>query len=538
MKMVNIVRRNFYADSLRLLRISEESEKLPGVIQAAIIMSTETNKQILHKLGLITEEGKLAGDSDMIIALRTESEEAAENALASVEKMLSGITQKNGKVFYNIKAALDFQPASNLALVSVPGEHARELVNSLLDRGLHIHLFSDHVPLQDEREMKERAMRKELLLLGPEAGTSIIHGAAIGFANALQRGPVGIVAAAGTGLQEVGVLLSNSKIGISHGLGVGGRDLSREIGGTMTVQAVRTLEEDDETRVITIVSKPADPDVQKKVIQSFNPDKGKKYVTCFIGGAGVEVPSKLGKNVTQTRTLHGAALLSARALGQSFYSEAKSTISVNRDDIFSKADRIVSKLDAKQEYVRGLFSGGTLAFESLALLHEIVDEVYSNTPLKDNLQLADAFRSSNHTVVDLGAEVYTKGRPHPMIDPTLRRLRLREESKDEKVAVIMMDFMLGYGCHPDPVGAHIETIMKSKEIAEIDGRHLNIVAHVCGTSSDPQSFEAQVEKLRNLGVLVLPTNALMSILAGAVALRGSMREDKLEKIYREFLNED
>ncbi len=531
----NIVKRNFFRDSLQLMHISEKAKKLKGLMDAAVVMGTKTNKEILEKLGLLLDEGRNATESDMVIAVAAETDEHALKAVEEIEKMLVQVSEAAEEYFFTVDSALESIPDANLAVVSIPGEYAKDVVLKLLDKGLHVHLFSDHVPIEHELEIKEYARERGLLVMGPAAGTSIINNRAIAFANVLERGPIGIVAAAGTGLQEVSVLISLAGSGVSQGIGIGGGDVKSKVGGIMALEAIKALEKDPETKVVAIVSKPPDPDVQGKLFNFIAEETVKRYVTCFIGGKPFEIPGKLSDRLSQTMTLHSAALEAVKLVDEKIYVEAKKKLSIEPGKLVKMAEEKLSGLMDKQKYIRGLFTGGTLTYESLVLLSEVLGGIYSNTPLQPRFKLKDPYKSFKHSVVDLGEEEFTVGRAHPMIDPTIRNLRLVEEARDPEVAVIMMDFILGYGSHPDPADAHAEAIRKAVEIAERDGRKIVFLGHVCGTDSDPQSLTNQVNKLRKLGVQVLPTNALMVLLASLIAAR-KLEIGEVEKIYMKYLS--
>lgn len=530
----NIVKRNFYRDSVQLLHLSEETKKLPGVLNAAIVMGTKLNKELLEKEGLLTNEGRAATENDMIIAIKVVDEERLSDVLSKVEEMLSAPAVAEA-YFYSLDSALESFKNANIALVSVPGQYARDIVLKLLNRGIHIHLFSDHVPLEHEIELKKIASEKGLLLMGPEAGTAIINGVALGFANVVNRGPIGVVAAAGTGLQEFTVLVSLAGSGITQGIGVGGRDVKSSVGGIMTINSIKVLEADPETKVIAIISKPPSPDVQDKIINYIAEKTTKRFVTCFIGGKLFPVPEKAKGRIIQTRTLHAAAMEAIKLIDEKLFEEAKKKLFLPKEEIFRIAEKEFSKLEKGQKYIRGLFTGGTLTYETLVILQELIGDVYSNTPLKPELSLPDVHKSFKHTLIDLGEEEFTAGRAHPMIDPTIRLHRLIDEAKDPETAVILLDFVIGYGSHPDPASAHLESIKQAKKIAEENGRYLSILAHVCGTDKDPQNALKQIEILKNAGVIVVPTNALMALTSSLIVNR-EISEEKINKFYSEFLS--
>ena len=531
----NIVKQNFHRDSLQLLRLSEEAKKIEGVKDAAIVMGTSTNKEILTKLGLLTEEGKAASASDMLLAVMADSEQEAESGLREIEQMLLKPPATKARSYYSVDAAMQAMPGANLAIVSIPGEHARDIVLKLLGLGLSVLLFSDHVPIEDELELKQYAQSKGLLVMGPGAGTSIISGKAIGFANVLKKGRIGIVAAAGTGLQEVSVLLSEAGLGVSAGLGTGGGDVKTKIGGLMMLQSIDALERDPETNTVVVVSKPPDNDVKQRVLDHIANKTKKHYITCFLGPESYEIPSSARPRLTGTKTLHAAFLEAALSSVPELHPQTLKQLMFSRDELISVVNSAAEELKKDQKYIRGLYTGGTLAYESLVILGRLIGQVYSNAPLEPGLKLIDSYRSMKDSIVDLGEEEFTAGRAHPMIDPTIRKMRLIEEAKDPDVAVILMDIMLGYGSHPDPAGAMLGAIEEAKKIAEAGGRVQPVLAHVCGTEHDPQPRSDQEAKLKEAGVYVFPTNALMAIAGALVSRRGAISKDALDDVYANFL---
>jgi len=527
----NVVKTNYYRDSLQLLHLSEEAKKIEGVNDAAVVMATSTNKEILSRLKLLTSEGQGASSSDLIIAVSADLESAIDNGVHRIENSLNQPLATSTGHFHTVEAALQSLPDANLAIVSVPGEHARPLVTSLLERGLNVHLFSDHVSQQDEFELKRLAKSKGLLVMGPGAGTSIIAGKAIAFANVVRKGNVGIVAAAGTGLQEVSVLISEGGIGVSQALGTGGGDVKGPIGGITTLQAIEALERDTATNVIVIVSKPPDLTVKKKIIEYANQSTSKPVVTCFLGAELSADTAANGTRISLTRTLHAAALETLRRVSPSAIFDS---ISISPGELFAVVNEVRKGLKTEQRYVRGLYTGGTLAYEALVILNQLIGDVYSNAPLNSKFKLPNSSESINDSILDLGEEEFTLGRAHPMIDPTVRQLRLIQEARESAVSVIIMDIMLGYGSHSDPAGAMCDSIFKAQTIAKNDDRVLPILAHVCGTDQDPQRRSDQIERLRKVGVKIFPTNALM-VTASALISRRDITLARLNEFYNHFL---
>ncbi len=519
------------------MRISEEAKKLEGVADAVIAMGTKTNKEILKQLGLITKEGERATAEDMILAVKVSDESTVAGVIERLERIVStGVAPNAGsssyRRFFSVEAALASTPDSNFAIVSVPGRDAYEASMKLLEGGVHVQLFSDHVPIEQEIRLKEYAKRNGLLLLGPGAGTSIIGGKAIAFANLVRRGDVGIIAAAGTGLQEVSVLLDRVGLGVSEGLGVGGTDASKEVGGVMMVECLRALESDGETSLIVLVAKTPVEAVMKRIMRVVKNEVKKPVVACFLGTSDHEAGSG---RVRIARTLHASVVEAARLLeaGRGRGLDVGS-ISMTPEALEKIADEVKRKATRGQRHVRGLYSGGTLVHESLLVYRRVVGDVYSNTPLTPKYALANPSRSRRTTILDLGDESFTMGRAHPMIDPTVRRLRLIQEARDSSVAVIMMDFILGYGSHSDPAGAMVDSIVEAGEMARERGQHLALMGHVCGTEADPQPLEGQEGRLRDAGVILFPTNLLM-VIAAILATNGEEARNRVRERWPELV---
>ena len=404
-------------------------------------------------------------------------------------------------------------PGANIAIVSVPGEYAKLEVSKAIERGMHTFLFSDNLSIEEEIELKERAREKGLLVMGPGCGTSIINGIGLGFSNIVDKGPIGVIAAAGTGLQEVTTLVSNLGSGITHGIGVGGRDLSEEVGGITTLEAIKLLSSDKSTGVLLLVSKPPSNSVAERIRETVR-ETGKPTVLCFLGS---NLKSN-DANIYFESTLEKA---SVRAVQLAQKNNKKPRI--NSGNKWKKlAQKSLRSLDSKQRYIRGLYSGGTLCYEAQQVLEPILGNVYSNAPLDKKYKLKDSNKSEGNSLIDLGEEEFTVGRPHPMIDANLRSQRLLQEASKANVAVILFDVVLGYVASPDPAGDLLPAIKEAKKAAKKKGRNLVFVSHVCGTDNDPQGLKDQEDKLKDEGVLVFPTNALASRVAGMITARGEI----------------
>jgi FdrA protein len=511
MATLHAVKKNNYQDSMKLMQISQKLSAILGVKKASAIMATEANLRMLKEAGLI-EEIPMATANDLIVAVEADSNEIGKDAINRLDSLLSpgvlGFESK--KRFKNLDSAHAAAPGANLAVVSVPGMFAKLEVAKAIENGLHTFLFSDNLTMREEIELKERAREKRLLVMGPGCGTAVINGVGLGFSNVLNRGPIGIVAASGTGLQEVTCLINNSGSGISHAIGVGGRDLSEAVGGIMTLEALRLLEMDEATEVLVLISKPPSNNVAEKILNTIKLSS-KPAVICFLGS---ELKEGDGKPLF-------ASTLEDAALGALMLATGKGKYLKMNGSWKKQAEKLVNSLSPEQKYLRGLFSGGTLCYEAQLVLEPILGNIYSNAPLNKDYKLKDSDRSERHTCLDLGEEEYTVGRPHPMIDAQLRSERLIHEAARSDVAVILFDIVLGYVASPDPAGDLLPAIKEAKKTAMKEGRKLAFVSHVCGTEKDPQGLSEQEAKLRVEGVLVLPTNALASRAAGWIAAGGS-----------------
>ncbi|HTI30013.1 MAG TPA: acyl-CoA synthetase FdrA [Methylomirabilota bacterium] len=493
--------RNAYRDSVELMRIAAEIERLPGVIRAGLVMCTPANLAIVAEAGLDRGLDPAAGPNDMVVALAANDDAAAETAFERAATLMRGAAAEaagDGHRFVptTIAEAVTELPGLNLALISTPGTYAAAEALKALKRGMHVFLFSDNVPVEDEIELKQLGVRKGLLVMGPDCGTAILDGVPLGFANAVRRGGVGLVGASGTGLQQVTCLLDAFGAGVSQAIGVGGRDLHEEVGGLMMLAGLERLVADAETDVVVLISKPPAPSVAAKVLAAASA-ASKPVVVNFLGGdadairaSGVH-PATTFEDAAQT-----AAALSLGAPPPQLNDDA------------SDPAAWAAGLAPGQDRIAGLYSGGSLASEAKVVLKGLLG--------------ADA--AAQQEIVDLGDDEYTVGRPHPMIDPRLRMEKIEEAGGDPRVAVILLDIVLGYASHPDPAGALIPAIRAADAAARAEGRGLAIVASVCGTPNDPQGFDGQRSILADAGVHLAASNARAAHLAGLVAQRAAMRE--------------
>jgi FdrA protein len=474
---LNEVRRATYLDSIVLMRISRQIAALPGVEEAGLIIGTPANKEILRDAGILGAEGATAEPSDLILALRATSAAAGAAALATARQLIDQPAASGGmgtiEASRTIRAAMQRLPAANLALISVPGDFAIAEARKALALGLHVMIFSDNVPLSDEVALKREARAQHRFVMGPDCGTAIIAGVPLGFANAVPRGDIGIIGASGTGIQEVSCLLARAGRGVSHAIGTGGRDLKAEVGAITTLMAIDALDADDQTRHIVLVSKPPAASVTQMVLDRVAKSP-KPFTICFLGAGQLAVPA----NARAATTLREAAEI---VLG-------------GRPGPAKPPPRVLDR----GKTVRGLFAGGTLCGEAQIIFRQAGLPVASNVPVPGAaaMDLADG----GHVMIDLGDDVFTRGRPHPMFEPGVRDAPLAEALSDPTVGVILLDIVLGYGGHADPAG-HLVASLAGRE------RRRLIVASVTGTDADPQPREQQVRKLTEAGVVVAGSNA-------------------------------
>ena len=520
MKLIH-VRKDTYVDSVFLMLLSKELKERSDIVDATVTMGTPMNLDLLKEQGYSLESLKNVTPADLIIALDCASEKTIDEALLAVDQMLSG-KKKSGSISTGgsglphaktLDSALEALPDANLAIISVPGMYAAREVRKALAKELHVMLFSDHVSLEDEISLKKLAREKGLLVMGPDCGTAIIDGKPVCFANVVNRGPVGVVAAAGTGLQEVSCLIDRFGSGVSQGIGTGGRDLKNaQVGGTTMLMGIEALGSDPETKALLIISKPPAPEVAGKVVRALE-KTGKPAVVHFIG---LKTPMAAGPAIHFANNLEEASRWAvALAKGEEIDVQSLRNwpFDLSKAEIDSLVEQETRRMSKTQKYIRGYYTGGTLTDEAWILLHELTGAVYSNNQTDPAFVLPNPRKSIGHTIIDLGDDVFTVGRPHPMIDPSTRTERIDAERDDQEIAVVLVDCVLGYGSHADPAGAMVPSIIKAKEAAEKRGGYLSVIGSVTGTPGDFQGFAAQVATLRSAGVIVMPSNYQASLLA-------------------------
>ncbi len=482
--ITNLIKPSFYIDSVSLMRFSREVAGKAGVEEAALMMGTPANLEIMAAADILNTDGQAATSGDLVIALRTARDDVAHSVVAEIEAFLRQPADRPGATEtwhpHSLRAGLRLLSGANLALISVPGDYAAAEARKALGRGINVMMFSDNVSIQAEIALKQQAREAGLLLMGPDCGTAIINGVPLAFANNVPAGDIGIIGASGTGIQEVSCQIAKLGRGVSQAIGVGGRDLKAEIGGTTTLMALDLLDEDPNTTHIVIVSKPPASTVATRIMNRIAASP-KDFTICFVGGDQLDLPA----NARRAPSLRDAARLAT-----------------GLDPVIDEAvaGQAAERAEGERSSIRGLFAGGTLCAEAQMILQEAGFAVASNIPITGADRLSPN-QPGAHQLIDLGDDGYTQGRPHPMIDPSVRDQPLTEALRDPTVAVLLLDVVLGHGAHDDPSG-HLARLLETNAA---EGRL--IVASVIGTDADPQNREAQVAKLERLGVRVAPSNA-------------------------------
>lgn len=488
MNIQSEIRKGTYYDSVVLMQLQRALLGLPGVADAGVVMATPANRELLEQSGLLVETAQAANPDDLLIVVKAENGTAAKDALGQVDALLAKRRSATATEFRprSVEAAAKLLPEAQWALVSVPGRYAAGVAREALNLGKHVFLYSDNVALADEIELKRLAQTKGLLVMGPDCGTAIINGVGLGFANHVRRGSIGLVGASGTGLQTATSRIHQLGAGVSHAIGTGGRDLKAEVGALTAHQALDVLARDPETKVIVLISKPPAPEVATRLLNAAQ-TCGKPVVVNFIG---YPPPARTLGN------LHFATSLSEAA-------EIAVGLTENwRVKEFSNS-QILNK------YLRGLFSGGTLAYEAMLTLQATLHPLYSNSPITNSQILHDPLHSVANSIVDMGGDEFTVGRLHPMMDNDLRVRRIKQEAADPEVGLILLDVVLGESAHLNPASELAPAIAESKR------EDLEFVAIVVGTEADPQNMAAQVEQLQAVGCTVFtnPSEALAYVSA-------------------------
>ena len=521
-----LLKRNTYYDSITLMSVIQFVKEQAAVDDAGAVMATGANLALMEQAELLpaaflAELEKQPGPEDLLIAIRASDEAAARAALLVAEQKLAAPGKKESSgsastpAARSLEMALRHDASANMALISVAGEHAWLEAEQALRKGLHVFLFSNNVSVEQERRLKTLAASKGLLLMGPDCGTAIINGVGLGFSNVAPRGNIGIVGASGTGMQQLTCLIAAAGLGISQAIGTGGRDLSEAIDGIMMREGLALLERDPSTEVIVLVSKlPAKHVAQALLAEAARCEK--PVVAVFLGKAPEEFePVDSIIKLASTHT-DGAELAVSFAGGDHKRVPGNGALLALESRLAAQH----ASLAPSQRYVRALYSGGTLCYEAMLLLSEQVGEVASNIPLRPEWELAAHEQYRGHTALDLGTDEFTRGKPHPMIDPTIRLHYLEQAAQDSETAVILLDIVLGFCSHLNPASVYAPLIQRLRDEAQAAGRSLPVIVSLCGTEGDPQRLSAQRAALEAAGALVLESNEAAAF-AAASLVRGT-----------------
>lgn len=488
--LYTIIKGNTYQDSIVLMLLSQKLSAMEGVNKASVMMGTPANKDIFKGSGLGTPELEDASANDIVIVIDTDDESMVDEVDQAVETELAGgsgsdDSQKSSEA-HNWKRALELANNPNLALISIPGTYAAMEAENALRNGLHVFMFSDNVPKEDEVRLKELAHEKGLLVMGPDCGTGIIHSVPLAFTNTVAQGDIGVVGASGTGIQEVTTIVDRMGKGVTNAIGTGGRDLSTEVGAITMLDSIKALNQDPKVKVITVISKPPAKEVQEKV-ESVLRSIDKPVVALFLGAK----PEYQEDSIYHAYTLEEAAVASVQLSNGETVDFKPSTI-----------EGLSVDFDANQKGIKAYYSGGTLASEAAMMIRHSLGE----EEVKDE---GFTYKSTSHEVIDLGDDMYTQGKPHPMIDPEKRIEKLETSADSEDTAVIMLDNVIGYGSHADMASELAPTIKRITDKAKSEERSLVVLATVVGTDKDAQGYDKQRQILEEAGAILCDTNDQM-----------------------------
>ncbi len=518
------VRPGEYRDSIVLMQLRAALEELPGVDAAAAVMAAPENLGLLAASDLLPADADELRPEDLLVVVRARDRTVADAALGKVDELLRRRAPEATDDYRprSLASAVRLRPDARWVLISVPGRYAAGVAREAVELGLHIFLYSDNVAIDDEAALKREAAASGLLVMGPDCGTAIVAGAGFGFANRVRRGPIGLVGASGTGLQAVACAIHAAGSGVSHALGTGGRDLSAEVGALAARQALELLGRDAATRAIVLVSKPPDPAVAERLLAAAR--GAGKPVVAYFQGRMIETDDS-GPLHFATSLGHAAALaveLAGGSVAPPDVGSARTAGSSPADGRPSQVAVTGGRAAGSPRFLRGLFSGGTLALEALLAARGRLAPLFTN--LSDlgpgASRLADPGRSDSHTILDLGTDELTAGRAHPMIDPTDRLRRLEQEASDPETGVILLDVVLGDGAHRDPASELAPAVRRARE------RGVEVVAVVIGVDGDPQNIETQIDELAAAGAHVFrdtveAVKLAIELLGGSPAVAGT-----------------
>lgn len=500
MSVRSIILPDTYRDSVFLMKLSGDAREESGARQISAMMGTARNKELFQESGLSTPETESAGPGDLVISVEAE-DAAMDDVLAVVQGLLTRSNRSkaaSGEAARpaTLEQALEEDPDLKLAIISTAGDYGRLEAAKALDAGLDVMLYSDNISLQDEIALKRLAASKGLLVMGPDCGTAIVNGTPLAFANVVRSGPVGIVGASGTGLQELFCLLDRCGVGITNAYGTGGRDLKDDVGAITALSALDRLGADPNTRVLALIGKPPGKASRLKVAEKVK-SLGKPAFVHYLGAE--DYAPELAVGMIPAADTTALAVAVAKHVNPKFDETA-----------LLPAQPLPA--GHKPGFLRGLFGGGTLCQEAAELAAPYLNgEKCVNMKVAGYTAIDSREPSRSHTLWDLGDDVFTVGRPHPMMAPELRMQRLALELADPAVSVILLDVVIGYGSHEDTAGEIVATLARANTTDKL------VVASVCGTEGDNPDRASQVRKLEQAGVVVLPSNARAAVWAAKAA---------------------
>lgn len=466
--LYSIIKKNTYQDSVNLMLLSKKLSSLENVNNVSVMMGTQANKEIFFNSGLYTKELNEAGANDLCLVVDTENKNMLDVVVEEMKNFFENTkknsTKKGLNIVHSFSTVKNKMPDANIALISIPGEYAYKESMKALKQGMNVFLFSDNVSIEEEKKLKEYANNNNLIVMGPDCGTSHINSIPFAFSNEVEKGDIGVIGASGTGIQEIISNISNLGGGISHAIGLGGRDLKAEIGAISTFKALELLEKDKNTKIIVFVSKPPAKEILDLVLDRFE-KSNKPIIANFLGVSDLK-----SEKVVFTKTL---------------YQTAKKAFQYSKE---------YEKINKKINNVLGLYCGGTLAQETSILLGEKLENKIINH--KNGIM----FENENIKIIDLGDDFYTKGKPHPMIDPSIRIEVLEKEIN--RYDLIVLDNVIGYG-------SNLKMAEYTKEIA-IKYRNKIFVCTITGTEKDIQKYSKEKELLNEPNIIVLNNNEEVS----------------------------
>ncbi|WP_434778259.1 acyl-CoA synthetase FdrA [Neisseria sp. Ec49-e6-T10] len=480
--LYSVIKNGVFQDSVSLMLLSKKLADMPKVSKISIMMGTNANKEIFENTGLLTQEISAAKASDLCIAIEGDDESVVPAVIEAVNAFLEDQSVQRKSSSYaqvkSLKGALNHMNNANLALISIAGKYAAREAKKALDNHLNVFIFSDNVSVKDELALKQYAHQNKLIVMGPDCGTGTIKNIPLAFSNLNRKGSIGVIGASGTGIQAVLSGVDYLGEGISHAIGLGGRDLSSQIGGISALDAIEMLAHDNNTDMIVFVSKPPAKEVKEKVIAKLKSQE-KPVVAIFLG----ENNTHSDGNIEFAATLDQAAQKAVAR--QQRINEAKAK----------------AKMSTEQTQIRGLFCGGTLASEAAMLLANALDVPFSGDHPEGVM-----FAHNGHSVIDLGDDVYTVNRAHPMIDPSVRNELILKAGTDPKTAVVVMDMVIGFGAHENPAEQAAQTIEAARAQRKAEDGQVTYIAAICGTDEDYQDIRLQKKILKDAGVMLLSNN--------------------------------